>query len=119
MEGFGQAKRDRLYSPKGIVVLFQLLDKADSLLWYVRKLYESQFDRLEWMCVVGWWEETYQVDPVHDTDAEGHEGFGEVDDLFTLCCDGEACDCQVSFLKQNESAYEYTVKRILNIAMRT
>lgn len=41
---------------------------------------------------------THQVDAVHDADAEGHEGLGEVDYLFALCRDGEACDCQVSFL---------------------
>lgn len=38
VEGFRQTKRDRLQRPKGRVVLFQPLEKADSLLWYVRKL---------------------------------------------------------------------------------
>lgn len=51
VEGFGQTKRDRLYNPKGRVVLFQPLDKADSLLWHVHKLFESHFDRLECVCV--------------------------------------------------------------------
>lgn len=39
------------------------------------------------------------MDAVHDADAEGHERLGEVNDFFTLCGDGEACDCQVSFLQ--------------------
>lgn len=43
---------------------------------------------------------THQVDAVHDADAEGHEGLGEVYDLFPLCCDGQARDRQVGFLKQ-------------------
>lgn len=53
------------------------------------------------MCVGGGgrWELTHQVDTVHDADAEGHEGLGEVNDLFTLCCDGEPRHRQVSFLK--------------------
>ena len=46
----------------------------------------------------GWSDVTHQVDAVHDADAEGHEGLWEVNDLFTLCCDGEACNRQVSFL---------------------
>lgn len=56
MEGFRQTKRDTVDSmaKKGRVVLFQPLDMADSLLWYVRELYERQFDQLEW--VHGWGE---------------------------------------------------------------
>lgn len=51
------------------------------------------------VCVADWWGGlTHQVDAVHDADAEGHERLGEVNDFFTLCSDGEASDCQVSFL---------------------
>lgn len=39
------------------------------------------------------------MDAIHDADAEGHERLGEVNNFFTLCCDGEASDCQVGFLK--------------------
>ncbi len=56
------------------------------------------------------WEVTHQVDAVHDADAEGHEGLGEVDDLFTLCCDGEAGDCQVGFLKHRRRVESRNVK---------
>lgn len=38
-------------------------------------------------------EQTHQVDTVHDADAQGHVGFGEVNDLLTLSCDGEAGHC--------------------------
>lgn len=38
-------------------------------------------------------EQTHQVDAVHDADSQGHVGFGEVNDLLTLCCDGEAGHC--------------------------
>ena len=37
--------------------------------------------------------QTHQVDAVHDADAQGHVGLGEVNDLLTLCCDGEASHC--------------------------
>lgn len=45
---------------------------------------------------------THQVDAVHDADTKGHERLGEVNHLFTLCCDGQACDCQVCFLQQDK-----------------
>lgn len=47
-------------------------------------------------------EQTHQVDAVHDADAQGHVGFGEVDDLLTLRGDGEAGHGQVSFLNHRE-----------------
>lgn len=75
------------------------------------------------MCVggMGWWEVTYQVDTVHDADAEGHEGLGEVDDLFTLCCDSEARNCQVSFLKHRGRVESHHVKHTARgvLAVRT
>lgn len=54
------------------------------------------------------WEPTHQVDAVHDADAEGHEGFREVNDLLTLCGDGEARDCEVRFLKRRGHIHTYT-----------
>ena len=41
---------------------------------------------------------THQVDTVHDADAQGHEGLGEVDDLFPLRRDGQTGHGQVGFL---------------------
>lgn len=44
-------------------------------------------------------EVTHQVDAIHDADTKRHERLGEVDHLFTLGRNGQACHCQVSFLK--------------------
>lgn len=46
------------------------------------------------------------MDAVHDADAEGHEWLGEVNDLFTLCCDGEAGHGEVSFLQHGNTESE-------------
>lgn len=69
------------------------------MLWYVYKLYESPLDHSQRVCVCVCVqqsvhrEQTHQVDTVHDADAQGHVGFGEVNDLLTLSCDGEAGHC--------------------------
>lgn len=40
----------------------------------------------------------YQMNPVQDADPQSHEGFGEIDHLLSLRCDGEAGHRQVRFL---------------------
>lgn len=42
----------------------------------------------------------------HDADAEGHEGFAEVDHSFALRGDGHRCDRQVRFLRQRHKYFE-------------
>lgn len=42
----GLRERKRLYRPEGRVLLFQALDMPDSLLRFIRKLYERQFDQV-------------------------------------------------------------------------
>lgn len=41
----------------------------------------------------------YQMNPVQDTDPQGHKGLGEVDHLLALRRDGEARHGQVGFLR--------------------
>lgn len=42
----------------------------------------------------------------HDADAEGHEGFAEVDHSFALGGDGHRSDRQVRFLRQRHKYFE-------------
>lgn len=39
---------------------------------------------------------------IEDADPQGHEGFGEVDDLFPLSCDGECGHSQVCLLLEGK-----------------
>lgn len=78
----------------GKVVLSQPLNKTwQPAVVCPQALAEPVRSVRECVCEGVCWDITHQVDPVHDADAEGHEGLGEVNDLFSLCCDSEACNC--------------------------
>ena len=56
---------------------------------------------MRWECLCGVFSVfvTHQVDTVHDADAQGHEGLGEVDYFFPLRRDGQTGHGQVGFLQ--------------------